>query len=356
MKYIFTFCCFYLTLSLSAQTERIIDWVLPKEIVKKKFELNSVEFNRASEYEMLYQIENDNSFFIDNRKYYYDSDNNTILVKEIDIDGNINILTESNVYFMIPENSWKYAEIKNNYIICKSYWEESKDNKYLVIERINYDTFEKNYFLKNKGFEKKEIFNLKSKKLVEIHNLIAEESKELSIKDKNPIVFPDGKIVKEYKIIVEVDEGLPYLSKDTLTIKNYRALENIPAPKYDKKTNRIVYDGKEYGSEVESMKIRDIKYFKQPFSFSYKLYYFDGVDKINNVTGRNLNFDIRERFDNSWSLSENFEIGSLISKDSSLYLDLIKGFKKQGIYVKVNKTNEENFTSTKILFLNYQLD
>lgn len=101
------------------------------------------------------------------------------------------------------------------------------------------------------------------------------------------------------------------------------------------------------------MKISTISYFKKPFSFNQALYYCDGEGVLKKVVNRKFYVDIDYKI-NDTSSSDHFVIRETLDKTSDLYKELSQKIKKQGIYLIINTTSEENVRSQKIRQINFQ--
>jgi len=195
---------------------------------------------------------------------------------------------------------------------------------------------------------------LSSEKFVENGNLPESNRDTLSIKnlEENQLQaesFTDGKIVKYYKIVIEKDEGLPYLIKDSLNIYNSRGVEGIPPPKIDLKEESIYYDGSRiYRSGLRKMKIVKTVYFKEPFSINRELYYCDGEKNFYKVINDKLQMSIHDKVESEIS-SDDFQIQkNEIDKNSEIYKELNGQVKEQGIYVLIKETTEDNVRTQRI--------
>ncbi|MGN7756435.1 hypothetical protein ACTJIV_03095 [Chryseobacterium sp. 22532] len=301
---------------------------------------------------------------------------------------------KDNVYFKLPypnqKVQWNYDEGDNNIYHCQSYWKENDNKgKFLVIERQmagrqQFPEKTVEYYSKDKGLIKQENINIKTGKISESYAV--EESgfdSQLDIQDfplfdslepiekdktsetkeksnttnqsQNNISYPDGTIPKEYVVQVFLDKGLPYTVKDTLIIKNKRGVAGIPAPKYFKGEQGVYYDGITipHGDWMIDVKIVSISYFKQPFSFVQQLYYSDGEGNLRKVTNPKFYVDIDYNFNNT-STSKDFVMRDVLDRSSDLYKELSPKMQKQGIYLVVNKTSEENVKSQKIIRINFE--
>lgn len=170
---------------------------------------------------------------------------------------------------------------------------------------------------------------------------------------QNNISYSDGTIAKEYVVQLFLDKGLPYTVKDTLIIKNKRGLAGIPASKYFKGEQGVYYDGNRipHGDWMIDAKVVRIVYFKQPFSFVQQLYYSDGEGNLRKVTNPKFYVHIDYKL-NDTSTSKDFVMKEPLDKSSDLYKELSPKMQKQGIYLVVNKTSEENVKSRKIIRIN----
>ena len=299
---------------------------------------------------------------------------------------------KDNVYFKLPNQNqkvqWNYDEGDGNIYHCQSYWKENNKEKFLVIERQaseNNRFFEKTveYYSKDRGLIKKENINIKTSKISESYALEesgfdsqmdilldfplfdslepTEKDKPSQTKEKsnttkqpqNNISYPDGTIPKEYVVQVFLDKGLPYTVKDTLIIKNKRGVAGIQAPKYFKGEQGVYYDGNTipHGDWMIDAKIVSTSYFKQPFSFVQQLYYSDGEGNLRKVTNPKFYVDIDYKLNDT---SKDFVMKELLDKSSDSYKELSPKMQKQGIYLVVNKTSEENLKSQKIVRINFE--
>jgi hypothetical protein len=100
-------------------------------------------------------------------------------------------------------------------------------------------------------------------------------------------------------------------------------------------------------------KIVSVSYFKQPFSFVQQLYYSDGEGNLRKVTNPKFYVDIDYKL-NDTSASKDFVMKEPLDKSSDLYKELSPKMQKQGIYLVVNKTSEENVKSQKIVRINFE--
>ncbi len=300
---------------------------------------------------------------------------------------------ENNIFWKMPSQdgvtNWAYKEIGGSFYRCKSYWKiGEKNEKYLIVEKEFFEgddaefsrEKEIEYFKKNKGLYKFELYKSRSNKLVELYssqeggldpniennkfplinnqNLLAHTSIKLDSTSvsKNEIKYPDGTIPKEYKIQILLDKGLPYLVKDTITVKNIRGIEVISPPKFIKSEHALYFEEKEVYIDgyVENAKIISVKYFKSPFSFRQELFYSDGEGNFKRVQNKKLYVDINYRLLYNKSSSDDFVVKEEVHKDTDLYRELSEILKKQGIYMIVRETNEENEKSIKTVYINFQ--
>ena len=122
MKKIITFCLLLLSFIVYCQNEsdeKLINWIYPKNISKKIFELNSLEFKNIHHYEMVFSDLKDDSFVVDNNKYQIDGNKVILISKEID--GNQYKFLENNIYYMYDTSKFYtvsgFYKIQNNKII-----------------------------------------------------------------------------------------------------------------------------------------------------------------------------------------------------------------------------------------------
>ncbi|PWN65297.1 hypothetical protein [Chryseobacterium viscerum] len=309
-----------------------------------------------------------------------------------DMGGEEHDFGKNNIYFKLPTpmgtTKWSYADYGGTIYYGQCYWKTGKE-KLLVIERQmsgrqQFPEKTVEYYSKDGGLVKQENFNIKTSKITESYAV--EESgfdSETNIQDfplfgylesiekdkssqtkeqsntanqpQNNISYPDGTIPKEYVVQVFLDKGLPYTVKDTLIIRNKRGVSGIPAPKYFKGEQGVYYDGNTipHGDWMIDAKIVSISYFKQPFSFVQQLYYSDGEGNLRKVTNPRFYVDIDYKLNNT-STSKDFVMRDTLDKCSDLYKELSPKMQKQGIYLVVNKTSEENVKSQKIVRINFE--
>jgi hypothetical protein len=299
----------------------------------------------------------------------------------------------NNIYFKLPTpigiTKWSYADYDGTIYYGQCYWKTGKE-KFLVIERQiagrqQFPEKEVEYYSKDKGLIKRENINIKTGKISESYAVEesgfnsqmdilldfplfgylesiekdkpteTEGKSNISNQPQNSISYPDGTIPKEYVMQVFLDKGLPYTVKDTLIIKNKRGVSGIPAPKYFKGEMGVDYGGNTiyHGDWMIDAKIVSISYFKQPFSFVQQLYYSDGEGNLRKVTNPKFYVDIDYNLNNT-SASKDFVMRDVLDKSSDLYKELSSKMQKQGIYLVVNKTSEENVKSQKIIRINFE--
>lgn len=402
-----TLCFLFLSLTSFCQNieeEKIGNWVFPEKnnFISLKSKENSDNFFRINYFKISEQLMGStleigfmNS---DPSAKLFEIGNDQIsLIKtkdgaSLDTGGEEHDWGKNNIYFKLPDaigvTKWSYADDDGTIYYGFSHWKEGKE-KNLVIERQisgNQKSSEKvvEYYSKNKGLIKKEIVNVKSKNLVEAYT--TEESgfdNQMNIndfplfyaiesKDKNKSFetneqtnnteinkndkqqYSEGTIPKEYEIQILLDKGLPYTVKQTLVIKNNRGLPEIQAPRYSKKDQSILYDGRKYSQDdsMIDMKILNTIYFKEPFLFNQKLYYSDGEGVLRKVENRKFYVDIDYKIYDT-SNTNDFTMKETLDKNSDLYKELNQKMKKQGIYLVVNKTSEDNNKSQKIIRIDF---
>ncbi|MCW3162130.1 hypothetical protein [Chryseobacterium oryctis] len=312
----------------------------------------------------------------------------------IDSGGEEHDFGKNNIYFKLPApigtTKWSYADDSGTIYYGLCYWKENNNKeKFLVIERQmsgrqQFPEKTVEYYSKVRGLIKQENINIKTGKISEsyaveesgfdsqtnIQDFPLFDSLEPIEKDKssqtkeqsnttnqpqNNISYPDGTIPKEYVVQVFLDKGLPYTVKDTLIIKNKRGVAGIPAPKYFKGEQGVYYDGNRipHGDWMIDAKVVSISYFKQPFSFVQQLYYSDGEGNLRKVTNPKFYVDIDYKL-NDTSTSKDFVMKEPLDKSSDLYKELSPKMQKQGIYLVVNKTSEENVKSQKVVRINFE--
>jgi len=331
----------------------------------------------------------------------------------IDSGGDEYSFGKDNVYFKLPDQNqkvqWNCDEGDGNIYHCQSYWKENNKGKFLVIERQaseNNRFFEKTveYYSKDRGLIKKENINIKTGKISESYALgesgfdsqmdilldfplfdsleptekdnpsQTKEQSNTTNQPQNNISYPDGTIPKEYVMQITLDKGLPYDIKDSITIKNRRGIDGILPPKYVKQENSVYYDGNKIyeggNNQIKDFKITNIKYFKSPFSFSLQLYYYDGEGNFRKVENKKMlrNVDILSYFENNFNafrnsfadysfLKEDFLMKEEVNKDSELYKKLTNAnVKKQGIFLVIEATNEENQKSFRSMSFKFNTD
>ncbi len=318
---------------------------------------------------------------------------------------------KNNIYFKLPTSigttKWSYADESGTIYYGLCYWEESKE-KLLVIERQmsgRHQFPEKTveYYSKGRGLVKQENINIKTGKFTESYALEesgfdsqmdiqdfplfdsietiekdkpseTKEQSKITNQPQNNISYPDGTIPKEYVLQITLDKGLPYDIKDSITIKNRRGLDGVLPPKYVRQENSVYYDGNKIynggDNQIKDFKITNIKYFKSPFSFNLQLYYYDGEGNFRKVENKKMlqNFDIlsylennfnafKNSFANYYFLKEDFLMKEEIKKDSELYKELANAkIKKQGIFLIIEATNEENQKSFRSMPFNFNTD
>lgn len=331
----------------------------------------------------------------------------------IDSGGEEYSFGKDNVYFKLPNQNqkvqWNYDEGDSNIYHCQSYWKENDNKgKFLVIERqasknnrFSEKTVE--YYSKDRGLIKQQNINIKTGKISEsyaveesgfdsqmdIQDYPLSDTLEPIEKDKtsetkeqsnttnqpqNNISYPDGTIPKEYVVQITLDKGLPYNIKDSIIIKNRRGIDGILPPKYVRQENSVYYDGNKIydggDNQIKDFKITNIKYFKSPFSFNLQLYYYDGEGNFRKVENKKMltNVDILSYLENNFNafknsfadyyfLKEDFLIKEEINKDSELYKKLVNtNIKKQGIFLIIEATNEENQKSFRSMPFNFNTD
>lgn len=403
---------FFLLLSLTVfcqgmkgqETEKLEQWVFPAKnnFLSLKSKTNSEDFFRISYFKIsnqlvgisleiglmnsdpsakLFEIGNDEISLIRTKDGAFG-----------DMGGEKHDFGKNNIYFKLPApngiTKWSYADDGGTIYYGLCYWKEAKE-KFLVIERqmagrqqFSEKTVE--YYSKDRGLVKQENINIKTGKISESYALEESgfdaqmdiqdfplfDSLEPTEKDKtsetkeqsnttnqtqNNISYPDGTIPKEYVVQVFLDKGLPYTVKDTLIIKNKRGVSGIPVPKYFKGEQGVYYDGNTipHGDWMIDAKIVSTSYFKQPFSFVQQLYYSDGEGNLRKVTNPKFYIDIDYKL-NDTSTSKDFVMKEPLDKSSDLYKELSPKMQKQGIYLVVNKTSEENVKSQKIIRINFE--
>lgn len=402
---------FFLLLSLTVfcqgvkgQTEKLEQWIFPAKnnFLSLKSKTNSEDFFRINYFKIsdklvgttleigfmnsepsakLFEIGNDEISLIKTKDGAFG-----------DMGGEEHDFGKNNIYFKLPTpigtTKWSYADDDGTIYYGLCYWKTGKE-KLLVIERQiagrqQFPEKEVEYYSKDKGLIKQENINIKTGKISEsyaveesgfdsqtnIQNFPLFGSLEPIEKDKtsetkeqsntanqpqNKISYPDGTIPKEYIVQVFLDKGLPYTVKDTLIIKNKRGVAGIPAPKYFKGVQGVYYDGNTipHGDWMIDAKIVSVSYFKQPFSFVQQLYYSDGEGNLRKVTNPKFYLDIDYKL-NDTSTSKDFVMKEPLDKSSDLYKELSPKMQKQGIYMVVNKTSEENVKSQKIVRINFE--
>lgn len=404
---------FFLLLSLTVfcqgvrgqETEKLEQWIFPAKnnFISLKSKTNSEDFFRINYFKISNQLVGTtlNIGFmnsIPSAKLFEIGNDEISLIKlkegaSFDSGGEEYSFGKDNVYFKLPHPNqkvqWNYDEGDGNIYHCQSYWKVNNKEKFLVIERQmsgrqQFPEKTVEYYSKDGGLVKQENFNIKTSKITESYAV--EESgfdSETNIQDfplfgylesiekdkssqtkeqsntanqpQNNISYPDGTIPKEYVVQVFLDKGLPYTVKDTLIIRNKRGVSGIPAPKYFKGEQGVYYDGNTipHGDWMIDAKIVSISYFKQPFSFVQQLYYSDGEGNLRKVTNPRFYVDIDYKLNNT-STSKDFVMREPLDKSSDLYKELSPKMQKQGIYLVVNKTSEENVKSQKIVRINFE--
>lgn len=406
------YAIFFLLLSLTVfcqgvkgqETEKLKQWIFPAKnnFISLKSKTNSEDFFRINYFKIsdrfvgtslnigfmnsdpsakLFEIGNDEISLIRTKDGAFG-----------DMGGEEHYLGRNNIYFKLPTpmgtTKWSYADYDGTIYYGQCYWKTGKE-KLLVIERQiagrqQFPEKTVEYYSKDKGLVKQENINIKTSKITESYSL--EESgfdSQMDIQDfplfdslepiekdktsetkeqsnttnqpQNNISYPDGTIPKEYVVQVFLDKGLPYTVKDTLIIKNKRGVAGIPAPKYFKGEQGVYYDGNTipHGDWMIDAKIVSTSYFKQPFSFVQHLYYSDGEGNLRKVTNPKFYVDIDYKL-NDTSTSKDFVMKEPLDKSSDLYKELRSKMQKQGIYLVVNKTSEENVKSQKIIRINFE--
>lgn len=402
---------FFLLLILTAfcqgvkgQTEKLEQWIFPSKnnFISLKSKTNSEDFFRINYFKISNQLigttlEIGLMNSEPSAKLFEIGNDEISLIKtkdgaSIDSGGEEYTFGKNNIYFKLPTpigtTNWSYADDDGTIYYGQCYWKEGKQ-KFLVVERqmsgrqqFSEKTVE--YYSKDKGLVKQENINTKTGKIsesyaikesgfdsqIDIQDFPLFDSLEPIEKDKtsetkeksntnnqsqNNISYPDGTIPKEYVVQVFLDKGLPYTVKDTLIIKNKRGVAGIPAPKYFKGEQGVYYDGNTipHGDWMIDAKIVRISYFKQPFSFVQQLYYSDGEGNLRKVTNPKFYVDIDYNFNNT-STSKDFVMRDVLDRSSDLYKELSLKMQKQGIYLVVNKTSEENVKSQKIIRINFE--
>jgi hypothetical protein len=406
-----TYGFFFLLLSFTVfcqgvkgQTEKLEKWIFPAKnnFLRLKSKTNSEDFFRINYFKISNKLVGTSLEIglmnsIPSAKLFEIGNDEISLIKlkegaSIDSGGEEYSFGKNNIYFKLPAplgiTKWSYADDSGTIYYGLCYWKEAKE-KFLVIERqmagrqqFSEKTVE--YYSKNRGLVKQENINTKTGKFTEsyaveesgfdsqmdIQDFPLFDSLEPIEKDKtsetkeqsntanqpqNNISYPDGTIPKEYVVQVFLDKGLPYTVKDTLFIKNKRGVSGIPAPKYFKGEQGVYYDGNTiyHGDWMIDAKIVSISYFKQPFSFVQQLYYSDGEGNLRKVTNPKFYVDIDYKL-NDTSASKDFVMKEPLDKSSDLYKELSPKMQKQGIYLVVNKTSEENVKSQKIVRINFE--
>lgn len=328
-----------------------------------------------------------------------------------DMGGEEHDFGKNNIYFKLPApvgtTKWSYADDDGTIYYALCHWKEGKQ-KFLVIERQmsgrqQFPEKTVEYYSKDRGLIKQENINIKTGKISEsyaveesgfdsqtnIQDFPLFDSLEPIEKDKNSqtkeqpnttnqpqnkISYPAGTIPKEYVVQITLDKGLPYNIKDSITIKNRRGIDGILPPKYVKQENSVYYDGNKIyeggNNQIKDFKITNIKYFKSPFSFSLQLYYYDGEGNFRKVENKKMlkNADILSYFENNFNafrnsfadysfLKEDFLMKEEVNKDSELYKELTNtNIKKQGIFLVIEATNEENQKSFRSMSFKFNSD
>ena len=412
MNKIIYLCFVLLPLFVVSQTsntdERIMDWVFPKENNFQWFNIKSLDKgdgNNSSLKISYYKI-SENQIGTSEEVIFtgevstpqfslYQIENNEVKLLKLKTSSFPGIQSieysfdENNTFWKMPSQNetikWEYKEEGGALYRCKSYWKDDNNEKLLVVEK---DAFEGEdvefsreraveYYKKNKGLYKLELFKTKTGKLIEKYNrqeggvdvnitnqvfpLKKHQDSELVVLDNNKeksiskeIEYPPGTIPKEYRMEILVDKGLPYLVRDTISIKNSRGLTNIPPPKFNKSDQTIFYNGESFGPEyIEEAKIIDIKYYALPYSTKQVAYYSDGQGNFKIV--KNLGLYLEEDNKIVGQLSRNCSMKEIVDKTSELYNELSKEdkLKKQGIYIIRYNTSEENIKSRSVLHLNF---
>lgn len=411
MNKIYNFFFLLLTLTVFCQgvkgqeTEKLEQWIFPAKnnFISLKSKTNSEDFFRINYFKISNQLVGTtleigfmNS--IPSAKLFEIGNDEISLIKlkegaSFDSGGEEYSFGKDNVYFKLPHPNqkvqWNYDEGDGNIYHCQSYWKISNKEKFLVIERQisgrqQFPENEVEYYSKYRGLIKEGSLNRKTGKFTESYAL--EESgfeSQMDIQDfplfdylesiekdkpsetkpqsnitnqpQNNISYPDGTIPKEYLVQVFLDKGLPYTVKDTLIIRNKRGVAGIPAPKYFKGEQGVYYDGNTipHGDWMIDAKIVSISYFKQPFSFIQQLYYSDGEGNLRKVANPKFYVNIDYKLSDT-SSSDDFVMKETLDKTSDLYKELSEKMKKQGIYLVVNKTSEENVKLQKVIQINFQ--
>lgn len=408
------YAIFFLLLSLTVfcqgvkgqETEKLEQWIFPAKnnFLSLKSKTNAEDFFRINYFRISNQLVG-TSLEIGlmnsepSAKLFEIGNDEISLIKtkdgaSIDSGGEEYSLGENNIYFKLPTpigtTKWSYADDSGTIYYGLCYWKENNNKeKFLIIERqmSGRQQFPEKiveYYSKDKGLTKRVNINIKTGKFTESYAV--EESgfdSQMDIQDfplfdsirtiekdktsetkeqsnttnqpQNNISYPDGTIPKEYVVQVFLDKGLPYTVKDTLIIKNKRGVAGIPAPKYFKGEQGVYYDGNTipHGDWMIDAKIVSISYFKQPFSFVQHLYYSDGEGNLRKVTNPKFYVDIDYNLNNT-STSKDFAMRDVLDKSSDLYKELSPKMQKQGIYLVVNKTSEENLKSQKIIRINFE--
>lgn len=377
MKKIITFCLLLLSFIVYCQNEsdeKLINWIYPKNISKKIFELNSLEFKNIHHYEMVFSDLKDDSFVVDNNKYQIDGNKVILISKEID--GNQYKFLENNTYWELPESDkpkfWKFSEMSGYFYDCTSYWKTIDGVKNLIVERVTFDKNNRSnnlkkieFYQKDFGLIKIDLFDLNVNKLVEVHTAESfdkpqKEEKSFAVEEPKT-VYPDGVIPKSYKVKLLIDKNLPYLVKDTIVLYNKKGIMGI-TPKL-MKNGVLLFDGKSVINEeysVKEMTIIETKYYKSPFSFKYKVYYSDGESNFRNVEIKDfyLTFEdyvadrIRYKI-SDWYENDKIKIKEEIDKKTEIYETLLKKVKNQCFvfvieYIDENNLEYNDYVSLKI--------